>query len=193
MRTALDAGIQRRGGPGSRELAAAVRPRISCTPGGAVVPWIPTARCGPLVGGRDYGASQFNRATDALRQPGSSFKPYVYATALMNGFKPTSIMVDSPVCVGNWCPQNYSTAFSGSMTLTQALARSINVIPVKISIALGKGQIPRPVAPDHRHRPQDGPAHAAARHPIAADRRHRGDGARSHRRLYASFPTAARR
>src|SRR3954453_22760985 len=92
-----------------------------------------------MVGGRDYGASQFNRATDALRQPGSSFKPYVYATALANGFKPTSIMVDSPVCVGNWCPHNYSNSYSGSMTLTQALVRSINVIPVKISIALGKG------------------------------------------------------
>jgi penicillin-binding protein 1A len=92
-----------------------------------------------MVGGRDYGESQFNRATDALRQPGSSFKPYVYATALMNGFKPTSIVVDSPVCIGNWCPHNFSGGFSGAMTLTQAITRSINVIPVKLSIALGKG------------------------------------------------------
>jgi penicillin-binding protein 1A len=92
-----------------------------------------------MVGGRDYGASQFNRATDALRQPGSSFKPYVYATAFANGFKPTSIVVDSPVCIGTWCPQNYSNSFSGSMTLTTALVRSINVIPVKLSIALGNG------------------------------------------------------
>lgn len=90
-----------------------------------------------LVGGRDYGASQFNRATDAMRQPGSSFKPYVYATALMNGFKPTSVVVDGPVCIGNWCPQNYGRSYSGSITLTQALTRSINVIPVKLSIALG--------------------------------------------------------
>src|SRR5437660_8220426 len=92
-----------------------------------------------MVGGRDYGESQFNRATDALRQPGSSFKPYVYATALSNGFKPTSVVVDSPVCIGNWCPRNYSGGFSGAMTLTQALVRSINVIPVKLSIALGNG------------------------------------------------------
>jgi len=92
-----------------------------------------------MVGGRDYGESQFNRATDALRQPGSSFKPYVYATALMNGFKPTSVVVDSAVCIGNWCPKNYSGGFSGSMSLTQALVRSINVIPVKLSIALGNG------------------------------------------------------
>jgi penicillin-binding protein 1A len=92
-----------------------------------------------MVGGRDYGQSQFNRATDALRQPGSSFKPYVYTTALMNGYKPTSILVDAPICLGNWCPQNYSHSFSGSMTMTQAIARSINVIPVRMSVALGDG------------------------------------------------------
>src|SRR5207237_7442286 len=93
-----------------------------------------------MVGGRDYATSQFNRATDALRQPGSSFKPYVYAAALASGgFKPTTVVVDSPVCIGNWCPRNFSGGFSGSMTLTQAIVRSINVIPVKLSIALGKG------------------------------------------------------
>ena len=90
-----------------------------------------------MVGGGDYATSQFNRATDALRQPGSSFKPYVYATALMHGLKPTSIVVDGPVCIGNWCPHNYSGGFSGSMTLTQALTRSINTIAVKLSIAIG--------------------------------------------------------
>ena len=90
-----------------------------------------------MVGGRDYGASQFNRAVDAYRQPGSSFKPYVYTTALLNGFKPTSIMVDGPVCIGNWCPQNYGHSYSGPVTLTQAITRSINVIPVKLSIAIG--------------------------------------------------------
>ena len=92
-----------------------------------------------MVGGRDYGESQFNRAVDALRQPGSSFKPYVYATALANGFKPTSVVVDSPVCIGNWCPHNYSGGYSGAVTLTQAITHSINVIPVKLSIALGDG------------------------------------------------------
>ncbi len=90
-----------------------------------------------MVGGRDYGASQFNRAVDAMRQPGSSFKPYVYATALMNGFTPKSIVVDGPVCIGNWCPQNYGRSYSGSVTLTTAITRSINVVPVKLSIAMG--------------------------------------------------------
>ncbi len=92
-----------------------------------------------MVGGVDYNASQFNRATDAYRQPGSSFKPYVYATALMNGFKPTSVIVDGPVCIGNWCPQNYGRSYSGAVTLTQAITHSINVVPVKLSIALGNG------------------------------------------------------
>jgi penicillin-binding protein 1A len=96
-----------------------------------------------MVGGRDYGASQFNRATDAMRQPGSSFKPYVYTTALLNGYTPNSKMVDGPVCIGNWCPQNYGHSYSGSVTLTQAITRSINVIPVKLSIALG-GKSPNP-------------------------------------------------
>jgi penicillin-binding protein 1A len=92
-----------------------------------------------MIGGRDYGESQFNRAVDALRQPGSSFKPYVYATALANGFKPTSVISDSPVCIGNWCPHNYSGGYSGNITLMDAITHSVNVIPVKLSILLGNG------------------------------------------------------
>ncbi|MCB8820079.1 transglycosylase domain-containing protein [Microvirga rosea] len=94
-----------------------------------------------MVGGRDYGQSQFNRATDALRQPGSSFKPFVYATALMADPKltPSSTVVDKPICLGNWCPQNYGRSFSGSMPLVSALARSINSIPVWMSLQIGKG------------------------------------------------------
>lgn len=96
-----------------------------------------------MVGGRDYGASQFNRAVDAYRQPGSSFKPYVYTTALLNGFTPNSIVVDGPVCIGNWCPQNYGHSYSGPVTLTQAITRSINVVPVKLSIAIGQKEQPK--------------------------------------------------
>ena len=92
-----------------------------------------------MVGGRDYGASQFNRAVDAVRQPGSSFKPYVYATALMNGFKPTTTVVDGPVCIGNWCPHNYGNGYSGAQPLWSALKNSINTVAVKLSIAIGHG------------------------------------------------------
>ena len=93
-----------------------------------------------IVGGRDYGASQFNRAVDAMRQPGSSFKPYVYMTALLSGkFKPSTIVVDGPVCIGNWCPKNYGGSYAGSVPLNIALAKSLNTIAVKLSIALGNG------------------------------------------------------
>jgi penicillin-binding protein 1A len=92
-----------------------------------------------MVGGRDYGASQFNRATDAMRQPGSSFKPYVYSTALMNGFKTTTTVVDGPVCIGNWCPHNYGGGYSGAQPLWSALKNSINTVAVKLSIAIGNG------------------------------------------------------
>jgi penicillin-binding protein 1A len=92
-----------------------------------------------MVGGRDYGASQFNRATDAMRQPGSSFKPYVYTTALEHGFKPSSIVIDAPICIGNWCPHNYGNGYGGSMTLITALTHSINTIAVRLSIAVGDG------------------------------------------------------
>ena len=92
-----------------------------------------------MVGGRDYGASQFNRATDAMRQPGSSFKPYVYATALKHGMKPSSIVVDAPICIGNWCPHNYGRGFGGSMTLITALTHSINTVAVRLSVIVGDG------------------------------------------------------
>ena len=118
-----------------------------------------------------------------MRQPGSSFKPYVYATALTNGFKPTSIVVDGPVCIGNWCPQNYGRSYSGSITLTQAITRSINVIPVKLSIALGKGNAKVGRAMIVETARQVRHPLAAARHAVAADRRRRSHRARTHRRL----------
>ena len=86
-----------------------------------------------IVGGRDYGASQFNRATRAQRQTGSSFKPYVYATAMENGFTPNSIISDGPISWGAWSPKNYTRGYSGRMTLTTALVRSINTVPVRLA------------------------------------------------------------
>jgi penicillin-binding protein 1A len=94
-----------------------------------------------LVGGKDYGDSQFNRATRAFRQPGSSFKTYVYLTALLAGAKPTQVANDSPVFCGNWSPGNYSGGFRGRMTLTQALALSINTIAVKLSFDYGRENV----------------------------------------------------
>ncbi|MBL8583966.1 MAG: PBP1A family penicillin-binding protein [Rhizobiaceae bacterium] len=86
-----------------------------------------------IVGGRDYGASQFNRATKALRQTGSSFKPYVYAAAMEAGFTPKSVVSDGPINWGGWSPKNYGRSFSGRVTLTDALVRSINTVPVRLA------------------------------------------------------------
>jgi penicillin-binding protein 1A len=94
-----------------------------------------------MVGGRDYGESQFNRATDSLRQPGSSFKPFVYTTALMNGFTPTTIVQDAPICIGNWCPHNFTNHYMGSITLTTALINSLNTVAVRLAQAVGRDKI----------------------------------------------------
>ena len=101
-------------------------------PGGAVI---------AIVGGRDYGKSQFNRATDAKRQPGSSFKPFVYTAAMMNGYTPKSVVQDSPITIGNWSPKNYNRSYSGPVTLTNALKRSINTVPVRLAQAIGRDKI----------------------------------------------------
>jgi penicillin-binding protein 1A len=136
VRTALDLGLQRAAEDAVETSIRQFGRDYHAKQAAAVVADLDGA-VRAMVGGMDYNVSQFNRATEAYRQPGSSFKPYVYATALMNGFKPTSVIVDSPVCIGNWCPQNYGHSYSGAVTLTQAITRSINVVPVKLSIALG--------------------------------------------------------
>jgi penicillin-binding protein 1A len=90
-----------------------------------------------IVGGRDYGRSQFNRATNGKRPTGSSFKPYVYAAALEAGMTPKTIVSDSPFSWGNWAPRNYAGSYSGRIDLTTALVKSVNVIPARLGRELG--------------------------------------------------------
>jgi len=142
VRTALDLGLQRTAEDTVENMIRQFGRDYHAKQAAAVVADLDGA-VRAMVGGLDYNISQFNRATDAYRQPGSSFKPYVYATALMNGFKPNSVVVDGPVCIGNWCPQNYGHSYSGSVTLTQAITRSINVVPVKLSIMMGGSAGPK--------------------------------------------------
>ncbi len=95
-----------------------------------------------IVGGPDYGESQFNRATHAKRQPGSSFKPYVFATALENGFSIRSTAIDSSPSCGNWSPKNYSGSSSGSVVaLGDAMARSLNTVAVYLSLNVGRQKV----------------------------------------------------
>ena len=86
-----------------------------------------------IVGGRDYGASQFNRATKALRQAGSSFKIYTYTAAMETGLTPETAISDGPISWGNWSPKNYGRGYAGRVTLTTALAKSINTVPVRLA------------------------------------------------------------
>jgi len=110
---------------------------------GAVVTLASDGALKALVGGRSYAASQFNRATNARRQPGSAFKPFVYLTAIEHGITPDAVREDGPVSAGGWSPSNYSRRFSGPMTLLTAMAHSINTIPVKLTLELGPKAVVR--------------------------------------------------
>jgi penicillin-binding protein 1A len=90
-----------------------------------------------LVGGRDYALSQFNRAIQAERQTGSSFKPYVYTTAIEDGVKPDDTIVDAPVNFGGYAPHNYENDYKGRMTILNAFAESRNVPAIKLAAHVG--------------------------------------------------------
>jgi penicillin-binding protein 1A len=90
-----------------------------------------------MVGGRDYALSQFNRAVQAERQTGSSFKPYVYTAAVEDGAKPDDLIVDAPVTFGTYTPHNYEEDFKGTMTLINAFAESRNIPAVKLAARVG--------------------------------------------------------
>ena len=140
VRTTVDMGIQHAADEAIQNTLRQFGSAYRVSQGAAVVV-SPDGAVRAMVGGRDYGESQFNRATDALRQPGSSFKLFDYSTAMMNGFTPQSIVQDAPICIGNWCPHNYGGRFSGPVTLTTALVKSINVIPVRLAQAFGRAKI----------------------------------------------------
>ena len=96
-----------------------------------------------LSGGIDYNKSQFNRATQALRQPGSAFKPFVYLTALQNGWKPDDKIMDVPISVRGWKPENADKKYYGEVTLTQALAKSLNLATINLAEQLPRSEIIR--------------------------------------------------
>ena len=140
VRTTMDARLQRLGedrlrsilvknGKARRIGQAAL---VSMSPGGAVR---------ALVGGLDYGTSQYNRVFQAQRQPGSAFKLFVYVAAMENGLTPDDRFIDEPLQIGKWKPRNYGGNFLGSVTLREAMARSINTVAVKVSERVGRGKV----------------------------------------------------
>jgi penicillin-binding protein 1A len=105
---------------------------VAMRPDGAVV---------AMVGGRDYKASQFNRAVQAQRQPGSAFKLFVYLAALRSGLRPDDVIDASPLTVNGWQPDNYGAGHYGSMTMADAFARSVNTAAVRLALNTGLDQV----------------------------------------------------
>jgi 1A family penicillin-binding protein len=114
--------------PGSKAQAAVV----VMTPDGAVR---------AVVGGRDARAGGFNRATQAMRQTGSAFKTVVYAAALEAGLRPSDRVLDAPLTLGGWSPENYGGGYRGEITLTEAFAQSVNTAAVRVSERVGRERV----------------------------------------------------
>lgn len=135
--TTLDLNLQK-----DAEAAAATLPAKRTDSNGVAQPEVALIAIDPhngyikaMVGGR--GQDQFNRATMAERQPGSSFKPFVFAAAIEENYGPDSVIDDSPVRIGNWAPHNYDGSFHGRVTLRQVAEHSLNVPTVKIAQKIG--------------------------------------------------------
>jgi penicillin-binding protein 1A len=110
---------------------------------GALVAMTPDGAVRAMVGGRNYADSQYNRAVTAKRQPGSAFKPFVYLTALEQGLTPDSVRQDAPLDLKGWKPENYSREYFGPVTLTQALAHSLNTVAVRVGLEVGPKNVVR--------------------------------------------------
>ncbi|WP_229199926.1 transglycosylase domain-containing protein, partial [Bradyrhizobium acaciae] len=110
---------------------------------GALVAMTPDGAVRAMVGGRNHSESQYNRAVTAKRQPGSSFKPFVYLTAVESGLTPDTIRTDAPLDIKGWKPENYTHEYFGSVTLTQALAMSLNTVAVRLGVEVGAKNVVR--------------------------------------------------
>src|SRR6266436_1765062 len=110
---------------------------------GALVAMTPDGAVRAMVGGRNYAESQYNRAVTAKRQPGSAFKPFVYLTAIEAGLTPETIRQDAPLDVKGWKPENYGHEYFGAVTLTQALAMSLNTVAVRLGLEVGAKNVVR--------------------------------------------------
>jgi penicillin-binding protein 1A len=138
VRTGLDTGLQARAESVIEDMLRVKAPAYNAHQAATVVAE-PTGLVRAMVGGRDYGASQFNRATEAARQPGSSFKIFVYLTALLTGkYKGNSPIDASSICIGDYCVHNYGGESGGSMPLYTALAQSFNTAAIRLSVKIGE-------------------------------------------------------
>ena len=135
MRTTLDPALQKQA-----EAAVALNLRGTSMQG-ALVALRADGTVAAMVGGRDYNDSQFNRATDAVRQPGSTFKVFVYLTALARGLTPGAILSDRPVDIDGYAPANYGNTFHGDVSMVTAFANSMNAATVRLANEVGIDQV----------------------------------------------------
>ena len=138
--TTLDMGLQKIAEQRLRKILAK-KGKAKNVSQAALVALAPDGAVRAMVGGRSYAESQFNRATQARRQPGSAFKPFVFLAGLESGLTSQSIMKDEPFSIGKWKPRNYSGKYLGDITLEKALAESINTIAVKITKRVGARKV----------------------------------------------------
>ena len=135
--TTFDPGLQRLA---AETVADALADRSNPSQA-ALVAMSPDGAVRAMIGGRDYGASQFNRATQALRQPGSAFKLFVYLAALERGLHPDDIVTDARVDIGGWAPRNFDGRFRGSVTMRDAFAQSLNAAAVRLADRAGRARV----------------------------------------------------
>ncbi|ATU93086.1 transglycosylase domain-containing protein [Phyllobacterium zundukense] len=134
--TTVDLGLQKLGEASIRDLISKNGEKLNVSQG-AMVSVDGTGAVRALIGGYDYANSQFDRASEAKRQPGSAFKPFVYLSALEQGFTPESVRNDAPIRIGNWTPGNYNGKYFGKVTLAEALARSLNSVSAQLVMEVG--------------------------------------------------------
>jgi penicillin-binding protein 1A len=137
LRATLDSRIQSLAETHLRAALDGPGKKVGATQGAIVVLDAATGAVRALVGGRDYGDGAYNRATQARRQPGSSFKPFVWLAALEHGFRPDDTVLDGPLRIGNWSPVDFEPGWRGEVSLEQALALSLNTAAVRLEMKSG--------------------------------------------------------
>lgn len=140
VETTLDPEIQESTAKVLKETVEKNGEKLKVTQGASVV-LRPDGSIVAMVGGIDYKSSQFNRAAQGLRQPGSSFKPIVYLAALEKGFTPYDVVVDEPIREGRYRPQNFGNKYYGEVTLLEALTYSLNTVSVRLAKAVGPDSV----------------------------------------------------
>jgi penicillin-binding protein 1A len=140
VETTIDLGLQQAAETSIRRLIDENREKLNVSQG-ALVSIDRNGAVRAMVGGYDYANSQFDRASEARRQPGSAFKPFVFLAAMEQGSSPDSIRNDAPIRIGKWTPENYNGKYYGRVTLATALAKSLNSVAAQLVMEVGPGSV----------------------------------------------------